>query len=444
MNSSIKTILIITQCFPPHGGSGVQRPLFFSKYLSELGWRCIVLTTEEDDFQIKDYSLVNHINSTTKIIRTKDPKTSETLYNWSTRADRKIAKFISQIPIIWKIGNKLSKTTRTLFRPLVRLFSIPDYLVGCLPSFLWHGFRIIKSEKPDIIFSTSPPPTTHLVGFILSKIKRIPWVADLRDEWTLNPNMRYPDEPYKKLDQMLEKLILNSADKVISTTPAIANDTAKNIKRDMSDFITITNGHIIDIPYISNELSEKKLETINFLFSGTLLKERSPETLLQALVDILHDNNDLENSFFLHFIGDIKFHEFLLSHAWIKYHGYLTHPETINKINNSNILVLLVGINEKRSFAGKIFEYLALGKPLLIVCPTDSITYEFFKGIENHIYLSDIRDVESIKQQLLLIFDLWKKNKIPFFINRPEANKYHRRELTKQLDKVLKELLISN
>ena len=75
------------------------------------------------------------------------------------------------------------------------------------------GKKIIEKEKPDLIFSTSPPPTTSLVAKKLSTWSKLPWVADFRDPWT---NVYYYDDsPQGKLatriNRSMEKNILSAA-----------------------------------------------------------------------------------------------------------------------------------------------------------------------------------------------------------------------------------------
>ena len=417
----------------------MQRPLFFSKYLSELGWKCIVLTTAEDDYPLRDDGLKRHVHKTTLIRRVNDPKVSDKIERWSTRTDQKIARLTSRTPMAWRLANVLSKTTRTVFRPVIRALSIPDKLIGGLPKLLWNGHKLIQAEKPDIIFATSPPPTMLITGMVLAKIHNLPWVADLRDEWTLNPNANHPNRLYKWLDQAIEKSILTRADKIITTTPLITTDTARQTGCPLSLFETITNGHTLDT---RNKTTTPPLsQSINLLYSGVLPKGRSPASLIDAFSDIVKSDSIDHPKFLLHFAGYIDPYKVILAHRFVKQHGYLSHSTLLKFFNESHVLVLITGQNEQRSYAGKIFEYLATGKPLLIVCPFESATYHFFKDISPHIYLADINDVKMIKANLLKILQLSNKGNLPEFIDRPEARKYHRRELTKKLDDVLTDLL---
>ena len=438
--SSSKKVLIITQCYPPHAGSGVQRPLFFSKYLSELGWKCCILTTGEDDYPLQDSNLKKHIHSTTRVTRVNNPNAGEKLDGWCIKTDKKISMAISKLPIIWRLGNTLSKSTRILFRPAVRLLAVPDTLISILPKFLWEGHKVIRKEKPDIIFATSPPPTTLITGLILAKTHGLPWIADLRDEWSISPHNSYPTKLYGWLDQKIERLTLLNANKIVTTTPRITKDTAQQIDASPSLSCTITNGHNLD-DFKKTVTNNNPQNQLNLLHSGVLPKGRSPESLIHSLKEIAEERQINSQTLTLHFAGYVDPYKHVLKHQQIKIHGYLSHPDTLDLIHQSDVLVLIAGQNEKRSYAGKIFEYLAAGKPLLILCPSDSATFELFSEISPHIYLADIADQETIKKHLLTLLNLSEKGRLPQFIKRPEANKYHRKQQARELHKLMLEVL---
>ena len=406
-----------------------------------MGWKCIVLTTDEGDYHQKDYDLNKYIHGTTTVTRVKNPNASERLYKWCSRIDSRLYAIISKLPLIWRLGNVLSKSTRMLFRPIIRLLSIPDALIGILPKFVRQGHKIIRSEKPDIIFATSPPPTTLITGLILGKFHNVPWVADLRDEWSLNPYMHYPNGFYKWLDQVFEKHTLTRANRVITTTPQITKDTALQVGSTLSLFSTITNGHNLVNKSFKTIVSSSVNKPLTLLHSGILLTERSPESLIKAFEEVVRDDPLDSPRLVLHFAGNVGPHKAVLQHPLVKQHGYLSHPKLIDLIEQSDVLVLIAGENEKRSYAGKIFEYLAAGKPLLIICPFDSATFKLFDSINPHVYLADINDSQSIKKHLLTILRLSDNEQLPAFFDRPEAKKYHRKQQAIELHNLFLEVL---
>ena len=63
----------------------------------------------------------------------------------------------------------------------------PDEWVGWVPAAVWHGVRAVKKYRPRVIFSTSPMVTAHLAALIVHRMTGVPWVADFRDGWALDP-----------------------------------------------------------------------------------------------------------------------------------------------------------------------------------------------------------------------------------------------------------------
>lgn len=71
MNSSSTKILIISYYWPPSGGSGVQRWMYFAKYLKELHYEPIVITVDENQasYPVLDTSLINEVKEI-RVIKT--------------------------------------------------------------------------------------------------------------------------------------------------------------------------------------------------------------------------------------------------------------------------------------------------------------------------------------------------------------------------------------
>ena len=71
-----KKVLIFTYYWPPSGGSGVQRWMYFSKYLKKLGWEPIVITVDEKQasYSVMDFELLEQVKGI-QVIKTdtKEP-----------------------------------------------------------------------------------------------------------------------------------------------------------------------------------------------------------------------------------------------------------------------------------------------------------------------------------------------------------------------------------
>ena len=175
---SRKKVLIITYYWPPSGGAGVQRWLKFVKYLPKFGWEPIVFTVQNGEYPVIDNSLVNDVSSNLQVIKSPiwEPysvykkltgrKKEETI-NSGFLVESEKSKFIENIGK-WIRGN--------FFIPDARKFWIKPS-VKTLSNFL------IK-HPVDIIISSGPPHSSHLIAKKLKSKFNIPWVSDFRDPWT--------------------------------------------------------------------------------------------------------------------------------------------------------------------------------------------------------------------------------------------------------------------
>ncbi|MGB1362936.1 MAG: glycosyl transferase family 1, partial [Flavobacteriaceae bacterium] len=71
-----KKVLILSYYWPPSGGSGVQRWMYFTKYLRQLGWEPIVITVDETQasYPVLDFELLEEVKDI-QVIKTdtKEP-----------------------------------------------------------------------------------------------------------------------------------------------------------------------------------------------------------------------------------------------------------------------------------------------------------------------------------------------------------------------------------
>jgi len=175
---SAKTVLIVTYYWPPAGGIAVQRITKFCKYLTDFGWNPIILTVDNGNFESVDESLLHDIAHIKHVYRTSSIEP----HNFYNFIDGLVKRKSTNNP---GNSNKLPKRSiYTTFSDYIRLnLFIPDSRIGWLFNAFRCGKRIIEEYNTDLIFSTAPPYTSHLVALKLHKHSGIPWVADFRDPW---------------------------------------------------------------------------------------------------------------------------------------------------------------------------------------------------------------------------------------------------------------------
>ena len=158
----MKKALIITYYWPPAGGPGVQRVLNIVEHLSEFGWVPIILTVETPSAPSIDKSLLSRIPQNCKVYRTN---TSEPFAAYKKLTGKKAG---TALPKNISFDRKTS-FSENLSQWIRANFFIPDARKGWKRFMVKEGLRIIKDEKPDIIFSTSPPHSLQLGAKQLAK-----------------------------------------------------------------------------------------------------------------------------------------------------------------------------------------------------------------------------------------------------------------------------------
>ncbi|MBT8402051.1 MAG: glycosyltransferase, partial [Rhodothermia bacterium] len=250
-------VLVLSYYFPPMGLSGVQRVSKFVKYLPEHGWDVTVLTSEPRGYFAFDESLEVEIPSTVRVIRTAsaDP----------TRVFR--SKVTVNLPAEG-LRRSLSKASQWIF--------IPDNKIGWFPSAARGAHRIHRDRPVDVVLSSAPPYTSHLVGRSIASRAGVPLVLDFRDDWLGNPRHEYPSRIHYALQRSLESKVIAAADAVTTINPKIAGDIRdRHVNRPDAPSITvIPQGYDPEDFGGRNEAEEKG--SMSFLYSGIFYDAQSP------------------------------------------------------------------------------------------------------------------------------------------------------------------------
>jgi glycosyltransferase involved in cell wall biosynthesis len=401
----MKKVLILTYYFPPSGGAGVQRWLKFAKYLPEFGWQPTIITTKDGDYPIIDNSLLDEIPQNIKIIRTKTPSIYN-IYAKFMKNGEKVPYGSMQILKNDSIFKKLSLYIR-------KNFIIPDARK------VWnkHAFLAAKKEllirKYDAVITTGPPHSTHLIGLKLKTKFGVKWITDFRDPWTkidyLQDVKRWWCTTY--FDKKMEQIVIAKCDKLISINNAIITDFGVTKKS-----IRITNG----FDSTDFEITKKPSKKFTINYFGNIIKTRNPMPIYKALKKI---NLNVE----LNFYGNID--ENLMAEN-CKNHPYLPHTEMLDKMINSNLLLLIINKTSGNEgiITGKIFEYLAANVPIVGIGPNDGEAAKILTETGGG-KMFDYHQIDEISKYIELQYEHWENNKI----HNTKCEKYSRRNLTKLL-----------
>lgn len=359
-------VLIITYYWPPSGGSGVQRWLKFAKYLPSQGIQPIIYTPENPEFTAVDRTLDDDIPKDVIIV-----KRHITEFYWIYRLLRgKKAKDQKEVNPI--SGGKKSFLQKLMLAIRGNLF-IPD------PRVTWVGpsVRFLKKyleENPvDVIVSTGPPHSMHLIAMKVAKATSTPWVADFRDPWTKIFYFKHLPlcSLAKKKHERLEKKVLDSADAIVTVSPTIQGEFQAMTATPVN---LITNGYDSDD---FNQIVEPD-GFFNVTHTGLLVENGNPELLWKLLAEKCRIDEDFAKYLRIRLSGNTdkavldSIKAAGLEDKTVNL-GYQKHLVAIREQKNASMLILPLRTEPEKKglLPGKLFEYLAAKRPILCIGLTD-------------------------------------------------------------------------
>ena len=354
----MKHVLILAYEFPPHNAIGGHRPYSWFRYLHEAGWYPTIVTRHWDreltnvgdlmaSSSRQDVDIEEHESG--RIVRVPYAETlAERLYSKGAMfafPRRAISLFHEVFDFLLPSGNRL----RGLYRESLRQFHETPF--DC----------VIATGSPFILFR-------HAAD--LGHKCKVPWVADYRDGWSTNPSLRNADLMTRALTRYyrwVEKRIVSHAEYVTTAAPnygeAIHKDVIPNAR-----IHTVWNGFD---PKMIESLDKDTSETFRVTFAGTLYASHDIERFLQGFRAFLEGKDD--PAIELCFLGT----GFYPEHAerilgfdrslnrWLKITDRVPHAEALNAMNASSALLLLAS-RETQQVHAKVFDYLAVKKPILM------------------------------------------------------------------------------
>jgi hypothetical protein len=426
----MRKVLIITYYWPPCGGSAVLRWLKFAKYFRESGWEPVVYTPTNPEPQEIDMSLLNDIPDNLEVIASPiwEPYTiykkltgrkKEDRLGVALMSDKTKPGFMTKISL-WIRSNLFIPDPRRLWvRPSVRLLN--SYL---------------RAHPVDVVVTTGPPHSMHLIGFGLKRKLNIKWIADFRDPWT-NIDFyrdlaltRWADRCHRKL----ERAVLENADHVITVSPGMTRDF---VSMGIGHVTTITNG------YDSEPMNavETDRERFTLLHLGSMPKSRNPEILWKALAELVNSNPGFSARLQIRLIGktDLAISESIRKHQLQEYlvsEDFIPHDQTLAILSGTDVLLLCINNtpNAGGILTNKFFEYLSAHRPILAFGPADGDAAAILSNTgAGKIFGYD--DAPGLKEHLLGLFELYLQQKL--ITTSSNIERFSRKNLTKELCELL-------
>ena len=423
----MKKILIITYYWPPAGGPGVQRWLKFAKYLPENGWEPIILTVDENyaSYPQKDSSLLDEVSG----VEVHKTKSFEILNLYSSLNKDK------QVPY----GGFSNEGNPSFLKKVSRFirgnFFIPDPRKGWNSYAYSEAKRIIEEQEIDIVVTTGPPQSTHLIGLKLKKnnvVKK--WIADFRDPWTdiFYYNKFYPTKLSLSIDRKYERLVMLNSDVLITVSEGFKQLFCN--RYDVSDkFHVISNGYDgIDFEDKGNSIDISN----EIVYTGTI----SNDYPLNSIIEIAKSTE----AFKFKFIGSVpeELKELVEKEGLqekFTFKGTVSHSEAIEEMTRAALLLLLVPeIPQNEGIVpGKVFEYIHAQRPILAIGSENGDLSKILNDTKSG-KLVDFSDIDGLKE----LIRKFEKDYIngALKVESIDIEKFSRKALTNKLSNVLQEL----
>ncbi len=398
----MKKVLFIAYHFPPIASGGTFRSLKFVKYLPQFGWQPTVITTNSQQCWAYDDNLLKEIPQQVKILRARQ---FEWLYVHALCAKLKIPGLYD-----W-IKDK---------------YLVPDNKIGWINPALKAAKKELKTNHYDLIFSTSPTISAHIIAMRLAQQFDIKWVADFRDFWTLHPNYATKNSKRRLKEKTLEQTILNQANGITAAFQKIVTTFQTEYPSiDPEKFSVIYNG--FNNP--SHTPNQPKNNKLNILYTGSFYGAYNPTVLFNALKTLYREKPVLKKVIEFTFVGNIEEKIKQTDLPNVHFYSFKSGKELRRLKNNADLFLLI--LPAETQLPAKIFDYMAEKKPIFAIIP-DSETKTMLDQSKLGIFANPDAPQE-IQEQLLSIYENWKNNQLRINPNRKFINQFHRKTLTKQL-----------
>ena len=388
-------VVFLAWGFPPSRGSGVYRALFTANFLAEEGYRVTVITPEEriwNHYYGEDLSLIKKIDPRINVVRIP--------FSWdSGEIDvRKFGLFRAYQPYLWARYSYLKE--RLLY---------PEVVYGPWGRELSKALvNIGKTQRVDLLLATANPNISSVAAWKFSTRKKIPYIVDYRDAWTLNVFTGERAHSIWSRQARVEKKVFRDAAEIWFVNEAIAEWHKKQYPNEANRMKVVSNGWDYDLSEV-NQISKNSYLTFGYI--GTISNQVPLGDFLNAWINVMEKNPQFSNNRveFYGYLGFYKgsngLHYSLLEQAQkynVSFQGPLEKEKLAAAYSNFDCCLLLLA-SGKYVTSGKVYEYVSTTLPILAIHePTNAATLV----LRNHPATIKTKgmEIEQIEEAILEAF----------------------------------------
>jgi glycosyltransferase involved in cell wall biosynthesis len=413
-------LLLVTMYFPPSGGGGVQRPLKFASQLPALGIETHVLAPDDSKWVHSDAELALPTQAWVHRARYVGPGGRRIADEQHGRSGMDLAVHRAST-----IGRRLL---------------LPDENVTWNATAIPAAVRVVRAEGIDVVVTTSPPNSVHLIGAAVKRLTGVKWVADVRDSMVRNadrPVETLAARAKERTQETVGRLIARYADESIAVSDFIAEELRSLGAR--GEVSVISNGADFDdfagLEYQPNG-------RFRVTHAGAMFGKRDPRPFLTAFA-----RADLTDSV-ARFVGDFReadreWAEGLGLGERLELHPYVPRRRSLELQRDSEVNLLLMPEVPGRGsgvIAAKVFEYLAAERPIIAAVPPDGATAAFVRDAEAGVIVAP-DDVDALEAALRDLHARWRAGSLAGTPLSPELRtKLDRRRRAEELARVLRDV----
>jgi glycosyltransferase involved in cell wall biosynthesis len=436
----MKRVLIISYYWPPTGGSGVQRWVKFAKYLPALGWQPVIYTPENPEQLAVDETLAGEVPAEAEIIRRRIVEPYE-MYKKLLRKSGHSKEAVEVNPVnaqdksflqkvaMWIRGNFFRPDPRCLWiRPSVRFLK-----------------KYLKEHPVDLIVSTGPPQSMHMIGRKLSRETGLPWIADFRDPWTKIFYFKHLSmtPATERWHHKMENKVLEDATAVVAVSPLVQQDFQSMTKTPVE---LITNGFdecdFLQEPFKMAEGGPQQSFTITH--TGLFAADGNPTVLWKVLAEKCNACEEFRKLLRINLIG--KTDEQIIKAAQdaglgenVYDLGYQHHARAVDEQRKASLLILPLRKEPeyKAVLPGKLFEYLASYRPILGIGQPDGAMSMILESTRTGVVF-DWEDKEAIAKYIDECWEMHLQGCLR--VEGSDISQFTRRNLTRRMAQLFEEV----
>lgn len=390
-------LLLVAWLFPPHANVGSRRPARIATNLPSLGWDVTVLTQSSvpPRFAERDE---RKIDPRVRVLRAYDPPLlARAVASLDSRAARKRAS----APASAQAASSRSASS----------LSFAERWIPTEPAIVWAPHATLRAlldrERFDAVLTTSYPFSSHLVGRAIAQRRGVPWVADLRDPWTMHFSHERKHRITRAVERTLEAQTFANASAISVTSEALRDAYRLQFASRSSDIHVIRNSYDpIELPPRSRAAGPARLVHFGHVYGGA----RSLAPVLRALGALTRERSLTARDVVLENYGrfsaeDLALAEQLGVRALVSVREPIAYEAGMRSMRSAALTLLPAWDSDYGPLfiPAKLYDYLYVGAPILAVGRNAELGAILSEARAGALYAPD--DATSIRAMIAAAID---------------------------------------